>query len=383
MILSRLHHIRQFTTPYASSIHRLLSTTTTPAPLLNPHFSIEYLIQSCGLPSDEAIRVSKEIQHLKSPDKPDSVLQFLRQTGISESDIRTSVSRRPRILCSSVEKIWRPNVAKLQEVGISIEVISFIVSRSPGVFQSNFAPKVDFWIRVLSSVENLSLVLKRFPQLLMSSLEKVIVPNLSFLEEQCGLSLCQIAQLIKNQPRLMSSRAETLKMYAKRADELGIARSSQMFVYALVVVSSVNQSIIDARLHNLKSLGFSQDEVTSLVCSNPSILQKTEENIGSKVQFLIKEAGCDKLHVIRNTALLTLSLEKRLIPRSLVRKLLEKKGLPEGKRGLYSFAQPNEKQFLEKIVLPYEQTIPGLHRAYIDSVSGKTSAKEWFASISN
>ncbi|XP_078150282.1 transcription termination factor MTEF1, chloroplastic-like isoform X2 [Carex rostrata] len=247
VFLRRIHHL-----------HFRHFATNTSAPLANPHFSIEYLIQSCGLPSDKAIRASKKIQHLKSPDKPDSVLQFLRQTGISESDITTSVLRNPLILCSSVEKIWRPNVAKLQEVGISIEDISCMVSHSPLAFKSNFVSKVDFWKRVLGSVENLTLVLKRNAALLQSNLEKAIVPNLSFLEEQCGLSVCQIAQLIKYQPRFINSSTETLKMKAKRAEELGVSRSSQTFVYALVVVSSLNQHIIDARLTNLKSLAFSK-----------------------------------------------------------------------------------------------------------------------------
>ncbi|XP_078150279.1 transcription termination factor MTEF18, mitochondrial-like [Carex rostrata] len=363
-------------------IHFRQFTTTTSAPLANPHFSIDYLIQSCGLPSDKAIQASKKIQHLKSPNKPDSVLHFLRKTGISESDITMSISRNPLILCSSVEKNWRPNVAKLQEVGISIEDISCIISHSPKAFQSNFVSKVDFWKRVLGSVENLTLVLKRSATLLQSNLEKAIVPNLSFLEEQCGLSVCQIAQLIKCQPRFIMSSTEVLNMRAKRAEELGVSRSSQMFVYALLVVG-LNQRIIDARLTNLKSLGFSQDEVTTLVSKSPMVLTITEEMIRSKIQFIIKDAGCDKLHVVRNPSVLSLSLEKRLIPRSLVLKLLKSKGLPVAKRGFLFLARQTEKNFLEKIVLSYEHTIPGLHRAYTDAVSGKTSAKEWFKNISN
>jgi mTERF domain-containing protein len=63
------------------------------------------------------------------------------------------------------------------------------------------------------------------------------------------------------------------------------------------------------------------------------VLQISEEMVGRKMEFLIKEAGCDKLHLVRNKVLLTLSLEKRLIPpRSLVRKLLESKGLPVAKK---------------------------------------------------
>ncbi|XP_078150278.1 transcription termination factor MTERF8, chloroplastic-like [Carex rostrata] len=372
LFLRRIHHL-----------HLRHFTTTTSAPLANPHFSIEYLIQSCGLPSDKVIQASKKIQHLKSPDKPDSVLQFLRQTGISESDITMSVSRNPLILCSSVEKNWRPNVAKLQEVGISIEDISCIISHSPKAFQLNFVSKVDFWRRVLGSVENLTLVLKRNASLLQSNLEKAIVPNLSFLEEQCGLSVCQIAQLIKCRPRIIISSTEVLKMKAKRAEELGVSHSSQMFVYALVVACCLNQRIIDARLTNLKNLGFSQDEVTTFVSKNPMVLTIAEEMMRSKIQFMIKDAGCDKLHVVRNPFVLTLSLEKRLIPRSLVLKLLESKGLRVAKRGFPFFARLTEKKFLEKIVLSFEHTIPGLHRAYIDACSGKTSAKEWFKNISN
>jgi mTERF domain-containing protein len=68
------------------------------------------------------------------------------------------------------------------------------------------------------------------------------------------------------------------------------------------------------------------------------VLQISEEMVGRKMEFLIKEAGCDKLHLVRNTVLLTLSLEKRLIPpRSLVRKLLESKGLPVAKKETFYF----------------------------------------------
>lgn len=78
------------------------------------------------------------------------------------------------------------------------------------------------------------------------------------------------------------------------------------------------------------------------------------------MEFLIKEAGCDKLHLVRNKVLLTLSLEKGLIPpRSLVRKLLESKGLPVAKKPFISFVQPNDKRFVDKFFLPYEHAFPG------------------------
>ncbi|XP_078150156.1 uncharacterized protein LOC144545451 [Carex rostrata] len=125
--LTRLPRLRSSLplTNLTSSFYRLLSTAATQSPPPDPHFvAVDYLIQSYDLPSDGALRASKVIQHLKSPDKPDAVLRFLRQIGISESDIRNAVSRDPRLLFSHVEKNWRPNVARLQEIGLSIEDIS-------------------------------------------------------------------------------------------------------------------------------------------------------------------------------------------------------------------------------------------------------------------
>ncbi|XP_078150300.1 uncharacterized protein LOC144545609 isoform X1 [Carex rostrata] len=400
-------------TNLTSSFYRLLSTAATPrTPPPNPHFvAVDYLIQSCGLPSDGALRASKRIQHLKSPDKPDAVLRFLRQIGISESDIRTAVSREPRILVSHVEKNWRPNVAKLQEIGLSIEDISGIISHCPLVFLSIISRKIDFWMQTLGPLENMSVLLKKGPSLLNSNLEKVIVPNLSFLQNQCGLSVRQIVQLIKLAPRLISSKPETIKIKAKSAEELGISCSSQMFVFALITVANVNKSTLNSRISYLKSMGLSQEDIARVIGKTPNVLQLSEELLsrkiellksmglsqedvtcvigkfptvlhlseellGHKMEFLMNELGCGKIDVVCNPALLGCHMQKRLIPRSIVRKMLMSKGHPMASKAFVSFIKPSEKDFLEKFVLPFEHDIPGLGQAYANACAGKTGANK-------
>jgi mTERF domain-containing protein, mitochondrial len=356
---------------YLASVYRLFSAAAVRAPSSSPHFAaVDYLIQSCGLPSDVAIRTSKKIQHLKSPDNPDAVLGFLRQAGISESNIQTAVSREPRILCSSVENSWRPAVAKLQEIGLSIEDISSIISDNPSMFRLNIVPKLDFWKQYLCSVKNPYAFLRNSPAMFRSNLEKVVMPNLSFLQEECGLSVRQILQLTISSPRWISSNPETLKMTAKRADQLGVRRSSPMFVYALITVGSLNRCTVDARLNNLRRLGFSQEEVNSIVSKLPVVLRIPEELIGRKLEFLVKEAGSDKPYLLSNVSLFTYSLEKRLIPRNQVRKLLKLKGLPVANFKFATFINPTEQRFLKKFILPYEPAIPGLHQAYTDACAG-------------
>ncbi|XP_078150553.1 transcription termination factor MTERF8, chloroplastic-like [Carex rostrata] len=375
------HHL---TTPFASTIYRFLSAATTPVPPpLNPHFTpVDYLIQSCELTQHEAIRTCQKMQRLKqplkSPDKPDAVLQFLRQTGVTESDIRTAVAQEPRILCSSVEKNLRPNLARLREIGLSIEDISGIISRFPHVWVFNFVAKVDFWMQALGSAEIVSGMLKKGASILSSNLEKVVVPNLSFLQEECCMSHHQIVRLITSNPRLFTLSLETLKLNAKRAEQLGIERSSGMFVNAFITVSKFSQHIIIARLLYLKSFGLSQEEVALMIGKSPSLLTMQEVPLGRKMKFLMKEAGCGKIDVVQNPVLLGLSLEKRLIPRNLVQKLLKSKNLPVANQAFVSSAKPNEQLFVEKFVLPYEHVFPGLLEAYTAVCAGEISGTEWF-----
>ncbi|XP_078150235.1 transcription termination factor MTERF15, mitochondrial-like [Carex rostrata] len=354
--------------PLSRSTPLASSNAPTQASPPNPHFSVQYLIQSCGLSSDEALKASKHIHRLKSPHKPDAVLRFLRDTGVSESDIKTAVSRNAGILCSHVEKNWRPNITKLQEVGFSMEDISGIISVNPDLFGFNFVSKIEFWMGFLGSVENLSVVLKVWRGgLIASSLEKVIMPNLSFLLKDCGLSTLQIVRVIKSSPKLLSSKLEFVKRVPERVEELGIARSSASFCDALIAVSSMSESSIDAKVNNLRNIGFSQEEVALLISKYPLLLKKSEKSVVRKMEFLMKEAGCDKLHVIRNPFFLGCSLENRLIPRNIVRKILISKGLPVANLKFATFARPSDEKFVEKFILPYEHVIPGLHRAYADA----------------
>ncbi|XP_078153236.1 uncharacterized protein LOC144548445 [Carex rostrata] len=382
LFLGRIHGFRS-PLPLNRSTQIASSNSPTQASPTNPHFFVEYLVQSCGLSSDEALKASKFIHRLKSLGKPDAVLCFLRETGLSESDIRTAVSRDARILRSHVEKNWRPNIAKLQQLGFSMEDISGIIVCNPALFVSNFVLKIDIWMRILGSKENLSVVLKRWGSgaVIGSSMENVIMPNLSFLRKQYGLSNDQLIRLMKSAGLISFNRA-AVKRVAERVEELGIDRSSAYFVEALIAVSSMSQHTLDAKINNLRNIGLSQEEVALLISKSPSLLTKSEKLVARKMEFLIKEAGCDKLHVIRNPFLFCCGLENRLIPRNIVRKLLKSKGLPVADLSFATFANPSDEKFVEKYVLPYEPVIPGLHRAFADA--GRIEGiDQSFTSVSN
>ncbi|XP_078149195.1 uncharacterized protein LOC144544545 [Carex rostrata] len=308
-----------------STIFRLLSTATpeAPSPISSSQFAVDYLIQSFGLHTNKATQLSRYLPHLKSPEKPDAVLWFLRQAGVNECDISAAVLRSPRFLCFSVEKCLKPRMAELVEIGFSPSDISLLVSICPNAFaNTKLQQKIQFWIPIMGSIEKLLHAIRRDIFLLTRKHGNYVVPNISFLQEQCSLSVCQIAQMIMLSPTLITSRPEELEVKVKRARELCVSSTSGMFLHALILINRVKQSTIDARLLYLKNLGFSQQEVSLMISKSPNLLNLSEKIVGPKMEFLIKEAVCDKLHIVRNPALLMLSLEKRLKPRSLVKKLL-------------------------------------------------------------
>ncbi|XP_078149106.1 uncharacterized protein LOC144544470 [Carex rostrata] len=368
--------LSHFSTTFASSIFRLLSTATpeTPTPASSSQFAVNYLIQSFGLSSDKATSLSRYLPSLKSQEKPDAVLQFLRQVGVTEPDISTAVLRDPTFLCYSVEKCLKPRMTELLEIGFCASDMSLLLSICPNMFShTKLQQKIQFWMQILGSIEKLLLALKRDMFLLTRNPENYVMLNISFLQEQCSLSICQIAKMIVASPTLITSRPKCLEIKVKRANELGLSCSSGVFWHALVLVNSLKQSTIDARLLHWKNLGLSQEEVSLMISKAPNLLRITEKMVCSKLEFLMKEAACDKLHIIRNPALFTYSMEKRLIPRNIVRKLLDLKGLHVGNLCFASFVMPTEKQFVKKFVLPYEHAVPGLHQEYIDACAGKTT----------
>jgi mTERF domain-containing protein len=136
------------------------------------------------------------------------------------------------------------------------------------------------------------------------------------------------------------------------------------------------EELLGRKMELLKSTGLIQEEVTYIISKDPTVLQLSEELLGRKMEFLIKDAGCGKIDVVRKPIMLTFQLEKRLIPRSVVRKLLMSKGLPVANKAFANFANPSDEKFVEKFVLPYEHDIPGLGQAYKNASVGKTEAIE-------
>ncbi|KAL6606907.1 hypothetical protein ACP70R_042560 [Stipagrostis hirtigluma subsp. patula] len=376
--------------PLPSALPRgrlLLSTSvsTSPAP-----FSLEdYLVAACGLAPAQARRVSKKAfddlsklygkpyeeisrSRLHSASNPDAVLALLSSTGLSRADVAAVVSADPLLLRSSVKNMGPRLLALRDRLGLSDQQIArFLLVGSPALrLRGDIVCKLEFWVSFFGSLEQLLVALKRNPRILFASLERLVKPNIAHLG-QCGLAVRVIAKLCSSNPAVIMSKPERVKEFVLRAEELGVPCSSPMFKYAVSVASWHSEEKVAAKLELLeRTLGWSKDEITTVVSKQPLILGISEEYLLRKIHFLINEVGVEPQQIVKNPVLLMYSLEKRLVPRHRVMKVLQEKGLLKSDISIFILAYMGEKTFRLKFIDGYKDSVAGLADAYAAALSG-------------
>ncbi|KAJ6831720.1 putative mitochondrial transcription termination factor family protein [Iris pallida] len=369
------HHFNALRSKFTSSWprhHGLLwfSTATATAAAAaaaakppKPHSLVQYLIDSCGLSPESASKACVHLHKARSPSDPDSILRFLKQAGFGDAHVAKLVSKDPRFLYTNLDKTLKPKLASLQDLGLSGPEIADLVSESPCLlWSSDLRTRLQFWQSLLGTNENLLKACRRNSYLLSTSIAGRLMPNLSLLRER-GVSDCQIANIVLRIPRLVTRTPEMFGALLVRAEELGFSSaSSGGFLRALRCVACNTKEAFDAKCELLKSLGWSEADVVSVIKKHPMLFNLTEENIRQKMGFFAEEVGFEISYLLNNPVMFTLSLKRRLRPRHSVMRVLKGGEVPALKAS--DFFMSN-KSFLERYLVPNKEKVPGLYEAYV------------------
>uniref|UniRef100_A0A0D9XQ64 Uncharacterized protein n=1 Tax=Leersia perrieri TaxID=77586 RepID=A0A0D9XQ64_9ORYZ len=327
-------------------LSRILLSTTAAIPFT----AEDYLVATCGLTGDQARVASARISHLKSASNPDAVLAHLSGVGLSRADLAAVVAADPRILCARAHNIAR-RIASLRDgVGLSDpQIRSLLLSGGVKVLREcDLALRLEFWIPFLGSFERLLTMVKTSNVILTSDLDKVIKPNIALLQE-CGLTVRDIVKLARH-GRMLTSNPKQVETFVQRCSEENI-RSKIEFLAS--------------------TLGCSQEKVCAAVCKQPQILGLSADNHRRKINFMVTEVGLEPKCIMENPVLLTYSLEKRLVPRYSVIKILRAMGLIKGDVNLNTLLAYSEKYFISRYIDPYKQEAPAIADAYAAACTGE------------
>ncbi|KAK8921206.1 hypothetical protein KSP39_PZI020319 [Platanthera zijinensis] len=355
-----------------TSLRLLTSKADDPSP--KTPFIVKYLIDSLGLSSPEADKCSKSLTHIKSPSNPDSVLEFFRKNGFTDADIKRILCSHSRVLCAKVDSTLKPKFEVMRDLGFSDTQITKLITANPLTLNylsyCNLRPRIEFFNTFLDSYDDIVKAISKDKSLLASSLEKTIKPNIAFLKE-CQFSFERIVSLLIRGRGVIGRAPKSLKSIVKRVNELGVPHGSGMFFLTFRCLCGVSVDMFDAKMKLLASLGFSQSELLSAILKQPLILCLSAKNLCEKVDFLVKEAGCELSYVSRYPTMVGLSMTKRLIPRNYVMKLIMERGLLKKKIGFFYFVSISERNFLNKYIFSFQQRMPELPNIYRSASAGK------------
>ncbi|RVW22477.1 hypothetical protein CK203_107237 [Vitis vinifera] len=140
------------------------------------------------------------------PEKSDSILAFLKESGFSQTHLEKTVKRVPRVLSANLDKTIKPKIKIFQDLGS---------------LQS-----------VMGSNSDVSKVLKICARFLKHDLGKTLKPNIEFMKS-CGISTTQIKKVVFSFPRFLLHKPESIKDSVRRVDEMGCDRKSKRYLYAI------------------------------------------------------------------------------------------------------------------------------------------------------
>ncbi|XP_058110273.1 transcription termination factor MTERF8, chloroplastic-like [Magnolia sinica] len=343
------------------------SNISTKTQTLPSSFTLSYLINSCGLSPQSALSASQKIQ-LKSPQKPDSVLSFFRNHGFTKNHIANLITKRPQVLLANADKTLMPKIQFFHGLGIPGPILARIISSDPTILtcrslKNHIIPYIDFIKTYVHANEDVITSIHRSTRSLHCNFQKVMESNIRILWEH-GVPESKISRLITLQPAALLKTAEQFNEIVAMVKEMGFDPSSGNFILAIRVISMMSRSNWEEKVNVYRSLGWSEDEFLSAFKVQPNCMMTSAKKIKSVMSFFTNEMDWKPSDLSRYPCILLLSLEKTIIPRCSVLRILMSKGLIEKQSSVHKALIISEKAFSERFMVKYQESIPEILTMY-------------------
>ncbi|XP_074339172.1 uncharacterized protein LOC141677244 isoform X1 [Apium graveolens] len=375
-------HLKCFTS--CSSFNKLLhfhshfissfTTNSSTNSSVKDSFTVSYLINSCGLSSENALLASKNVK-LKSHEKADLVVALFKKHGFSNTQIENVVKKLPCVLLSDSEKTITPKLEYFSSRGVSRTELAKLVSASPCVLRISLEKKIIptwnlFESLLISSERTFAATIRFFNSRWASNLEARVVPNVKILRD-FGVQESNIVSLLTSQPSVLMIASDRFRMNVERVKEMGFSPQKFKFVFAVCALTGMSKSTWERKVEICKKWGWSEEDVYVAFEKHPWCMMVSEDKMSSIMDMVINKAGFEPSDIVQRPKSLTCSLEKRIIPRCLVYQDLLERGLIMKKWSLRILLEVPEKQFLNKITMCSNEAAPDLLKLYKEKLELK------------
>ncbi|OVA06459.1 Mitochodrial transcription termination factor-related [Macleaya cordata] len=366
-LIIRVKSISSSSSPSSSSVSISSSTNhTSSSSSSSSSFVVSYLINSCGLSEDKAISASKEL-HFETPSRPDSVLILLENKGFTKPYISKLITKRPTFLLADPHKTLKPKLDFFIARGLTGLDLAEVLSKDPVLLntslENQIIPTFAFLKSILHTDRNVITVIKRCSWVLKHAPDRNMAPNIGFLRDQ-GVPESSISMLLMSSPNVLGTNADRFKVIIEEIKGMGFDPSKTAFVQAIQALTSMSKSTWEAKSRVYSRWGLSEDEIRTAFRKQPLCMMASEKKIMAGMDFFVNQMSYSPSYMAEHPLVLMYSLEKRIIPRCRVIRVLVSKGLVKKNLSITTVLKVAEKAFLKKYVIQYEQEVPELLKVY-------------------
>ncbi|KAK7304970.1 hypothetical protein VNO77_42867 [Canavalia gladiata] len=337
-------------------------------------FTVSYLINSCGVSPTLAVKLSNKVR-LKNPNGPNAVLDLLKTYGFSKTHITKLVVKRPRLLAARAENTLLPKLNFFRSIGVSnSDMPKLIIANSMMLRRSLekcLIPRYEVLRSIVRDDHEVVRALKNAPYgFTFGDVINDLAPNIEFLRRS-GVPPGSISLLMMHSRSTAYTKHSKFLEAVKAARQFGFNPLRATFVVAIEILVK-SKAVLESRFEVYERWGWNREMSLKAFRKFPCFMKLSEEMFSRKMNFLVKDMHLPAEDIAEYPLVLSYNLEKRIIPRFSVIKILKSKGLIENSLRFSSFICLAEEDFLEKFVINFQKALPllpGVYRGVINHLN--------------
>ncbi|WJX23604.1 hypothetical protein P8452_12803 [Trifolium repens] len=361
--------------PSLFSLHFCTNTSDDSTPL-----PVSYLINNFGFSPKSASKLCSTYNvRFKTAQKPDSVLNFFRNHGFSDTQLHHIIAKSPWLLSCNPSKRLLPKFQFLLSKGASNSDIVNLVTKAPMVLcpslENHIVPTYELLYRFLQSDKDVIACAIGNPALLT---HHFVSHNIRVLIENRVID-SNISKLLRIKTRVIIIPTNEFLNVLEELKDLGFNPSQSLFYVALIAKITVTKTLWKDKVDAFKKWGWSDEDVLEAFKKQPHCMLTSIHKINTVMSFWVNQLGWDARAIVRLPRVLGSNLERRIIPRAVVMQYLLKKGLLKKKASLTTPFVVSDKLFLERHINRYKEEASYLLKLYEEKLdlahaSDKTDA---------
>ncbi|XP_059654571.1 uncharacterized protein LOC132301324 [Cornus florida] len=349
-------------------------------------------------------------------------IEALREIGVPESNIVALLTNLPGAFTASTDR-FKEIVEEVKKMGFNPEKMTFAlaIGAVKGMSKSTWEKKVEVYKKWGLSEDEILVAFGKQPQFMVISEDKIMGIMDFFVNKMgwessivvrtpvlVGLSLkrriiprCLVYQILLSKglikkdfgliQMLVSPESYILQKYVKKYEKeapellklyqeklnlskfkeiveevkkMGFNPTTMMFGITIYALRAMSESTWEKKVEVYKKWGLSVAFVKP-----PRCMVASEDKIMGMMDFFVNEMGRESSIIARSPVRVSLSLERRIIPRFFVYQSPLSKGLIKKDFGLIKMLVSPESYFLKNFVKKYEEEAPELSKFYQEKLN--------------